>query len=272
MSMTDPEGTTTVPPTTIPGSEAFGTGTPFTPVPVNDDKRYSTAIGVEGRRVTNVATGETTYEGYRAPSATQKIASNIQTPYVPNLPERTVEPRYFVEDLDGLSGFSRPTIASWQMRLNASGLLGNNFSLGVVDNQTRSAYGEVLAVANREGVTAETALNLIQQQAVKLKSGSGVTRYKMSNPADIKAVINQSAQALLGRTLDDGQLDAMVRAFQQQEVAAQRAYQAGGTVTDAPSAQQFAATRIEKDFGDEVDTRRLDAVFGAINQALMGGK
>lgn len=278
MSMTGPEDTTTTTtpgatPTTIPGQGAFGGQLPaFTPVTVADDKKYSSAIGVEGRRVTNVATGETTYEGYTAPSVQQRIASNLPTPYVPNLPQRTVEPRYFVEDLDGLSGFSRPTIASWQMRLNASGLLGNNFSLGVVDNQTRSAYGEVLAVANREGVDAETALNLVQQQAVKLKSGGGVTRYKVSNPADIKAVINQSAQTLLGRSLDDKQLDAMVRAFQQQEVTAQKAYQAGGVATEAPSVQQFATKRIEKDFGEQVDTRRLNSVFGAVHKLLMGGK
>jgi len=275
MSMTGPEDTTTTTPgatpTTIPGQGAFPQLPAFTPVTVTDDKRYSSAIGVEGRRVTNVATGEITYEGTRIPTATQRIASSLPTPYVPSLESRTAEPKYFQEDLDNLSGFSRPTIASWQMRMNAAGLLGNSFALGVVDNQTRSAYAEVLGVANKELLTAEEALALIQQQAVKLKSG-GVTRYKISNPADIKAVINQSAQTLLGRSLDDKQLDAMVRAFQQQEVTAQKAYQAGGVATEAPSVQQFATKRIEKDFGEQVDTRRLNSVFGAVHKLLMGGK
>lgn len=276
MSDTGQSTPTTVPgtSTTVPGQGAFGGQIPgYVPSgTTQEEKRYSSAIGVEGRRITDVKTGKTTYEGTLLPSQTQRIASALPTPYVPNLPTRTVEPTYFQQDLDNLSSFSRQTIASWQVRMNAAGLLGNEFALGVVDNQTRSAYGEVLAVANRETVTAEQALGLIQQQHLKIKTGTGVKRYRISNPADIKAVINQSAKTLLGRSLDDNQLDAMVKAFQAQEVSAQKQYEAGGVAVEAPSVQQFAQKSIEKDFGKQVDTRKLNSVFGAVHNMLIGGK
>ena len=51
----------------------------------------------------------------------------------------------------------------------------------------------------------------------------------------------------------------------------QKKYQAGGAVTDAPSAQQFIQSKIQQDFGEEVSTRKLDQLFQGVDQAL-GGK
>lgn len=262
-------------PTTTPGVEeqpatsGLGGGG-FTPMGVvSDGKKYEGAIGVEGQRVTDIKTGTRTYEGYMAPSQQARIASGLGVPFVPNLPK--IEPKYFSEDIDKLGSSSRGYIAQWQMKMNQAGLLGNEFTMGVADNTTLSAYREVLAVANREGISDAEAIQLIAQRKVNLKGGS-VPKYRLTNEADIQAVVDAVAQQLLGRTLDEGQAARIARAFQQEELAAQKAYARGGAVEEAPTAQQFVTSAIEKDFGDQVDTRKLNGIFGALDTMLKAGK
>lgn len=271
MSDTGPSTPTTTPGTQQPepATGALG-GSGFTPMGViSGGKKYEGAIGVEGQRVTDIEAGTRTYEGYMAPSPQTRMASGLGIPFVPNLPK--IEPKYFAEDVDKLGTMSRGYIAQWQMKMNQAGLLGNEFTMGVADNSTLSAYREVLGIANREGITDAEALSLVAQRKVKL-GGGAVTRYRLTNEADIKAVVDNVAQSLLGRSLDDGQAERIARAFQQEEMSAQKAYAAGGMVQEAPSAQQFVTSAIEKDFGEQVDTRKLNNIFGAVDTMLKAGK
>jgi len=247
-----------------------------TGAPGSDGKIYESPIGVSGSRVTPVdksgqPSGETTYKGYMAPGPVARTfdtyGRGLSTPFIPNMPK--VEPRYYSEDLDALGSRSRGMIASWQSRLNAAGLLSDNYALGVFDNQTRNSYSEVLAIANREGVTDEEALAMVMQR--QTTGGGSVQRYRLTNPTDIKVAIRAIAQDALGRGLDDGDVNRLVKLFQQEELSAQKKYQAGGAVTDAPSAQQFIQSKIQQDFGAEASTRKLDKLFQGIDQAL-GGK
>ena len=270
------------PETTIPGA-GMPAPTPdpsggFVPIgpPGADGNLYESAIGVEGTKVTPVDSagkviGGTTYKGYMAPGpvarAFETYGRSVVPPFVPAMPK--VEPRYFTSDLDALGSSSRGKIASWQSRLNAAGLLSNTFVLGSVDNETRSAYSQVLAIANREGVTDEEALAMVMQR--RTTGGGSVQRYRLTNPTDIKVAIRAIAQDALGRGLDDGDVNRLVKLFQQEELSAQKKYQAGGVVTDAPSAQQFVQSKIQQDFGEEVSTRKLDQLFQGVDQAL-GGK
>lgn len=272
MSETGP--TTTTPPTTttIPVGTAELGGITYTPTgAISGGKKYEGAIGVEGQRVTDIKTGARTYEGYMAPSQSARMNEQlgISQALLPQIPK--IEPRYFAEDVDKLGAMSRGFIAGWQMRMNQAGLLGNEFTLGVADNSTLSAYREVLGVANREGISDSEAIQLIAQRKVDLKGGS-VPKYRLTNQADIQAVVDAVAQQLLGRTLDEGQAARIARAFQQEEIAAQKAYARGGVVEEAPTAQQFVTSAIEKDFGDQVDTRKLNGIFGALDTMLKAGK
>lgn len=104
--------------------------------------------------------------------------------------------------------------------------------------------------------------------------GTKLPAYQVTNPADLKAVFKKTAESMLGRTLGDGDLNKMVSAFQQQEAQYQKAAYAGGgkIVQQAPNAQTFATTSLEKDFGTEVDTQKMDNIFSSLNDALMKGK
>ena len=94
----------------------------------------------------------------------------------------------------------------------------------------------------------------------------------MSNPDDLKAVFKKAAQEMLGRNLQDGDLNSLVQAFQQQEVAYQKKAALGGEVTTTPTPATFAARNIEKDFGKEVNLQKMENIYKSNEQALTGGQ
>ena len=67
-------------------------------------------------------------------------------------------------------------------------------------------------------------------------------------------------------------MNRLVESYQAQQLQYQRQVSSGGTTVQAPNAQTFATTSIEKDFGDEVNTQKLDGIFSAIDEALSGGQ
>ena len=99
-----------------------------------------------------------------------------------------------------------------------------------------------------------------------------MSSYQVSNPDDLKAVFRKAAQELLGRNLQDGDLNKLVETFQMQEKQYQQKAAGGGVAVQAPSATTFATQAIEQDFGAEVNTQKMDNIFGAIDQALSGGQ
>lgn len=118
------------------------------------------------------------------------------------------------------------------------------------------------------------ALDVLAKNPVTTTTGRGggaTYTYRKSASDDLKSVFQQVAQRSLGRDLDEGTVNRMVEAFQQQEVQYQRQATRGGVVTQAPTAETFAQNKIQNDFGTEVDTRKLDNIFGAIDAAMMSG-
>ena len=96
--------------------------------------------------------------------------------------------------------------------------------------------------------------------------------YQMTSPTDLKAVFKKAAQDAIGRNLGEGDLNRLVEFFQSQQVTYQKQAAIGGPVVAPPSAETFATRSLEKDFGQEVNTQKLDGIFGAIDQALTGGQ
>lgn len=223
------------------------------------------AIGVEGTQILDPMTGrQTGYFGFTTPRRVtpQGFGATKET-FTQDRP-----PKYFSGDEDLIIGQSRENIAVIQALMNRGGLLGRKYNPGIVDDQTRSAFRELLGISNREGSNWEETLGTLNELA-KEQVGELPT-YQLSNPDDLKAVFRKTAQEMLGRNLQDGELNRLVETFQAQEKQAQQKAQFGGVVTQPPSAQAFAARNIEQDFGTEVDTRKMDAIFSAVDSALSG--
>lgn len=222
------------------------------------------AIGVKGTQVIDPTTGKPTgYFGY----TTQEMLPRTSG-WEPGGQVVTNNPRYFSGDEDTINSFSKEDIAVVQAQMKSNGFLSGVYTPGIVDNKTRAGFRNLLGVANRMGSDWQTALGSVSQarKEAGIQAG-GLRTYTVDNPEDLKAVFRKAAQDMLGRNLQDGDLNALVQSFQQQQAQYQRQAQTvGGVVTQAPSAQAFAESQIQKDFGKEVDTRKIDRLFSVFDK------
>jgi hypothetical protein len=90
------------------------------------------------------------------------------------------------------------------------------------------------------GITAERALEEIKRGEPVKTGGTGVRRYRVSSPEDLKVVAKRMAQETIGRSFTEDEANQFVAAYQQRELQAQQQYFAGGVSTEAPSADVFA--------------------------------
>lgn len=221
------------------------------------------AIGVEGTQILDPLTGKQTgYYGFK---------SWVDVPYGrQEYPKATeIQPRYFSGDEDMLNAMSSEQVAEIQYNMYLAGQLGKNYSPGVIDSQTRSAFRDVLGVANRESTDWVTAIRALKEAQ---PSGGDLPTYRLSNPEDLKVVFKRSAQEMLGRTLSDSDMEDLVNTFQQRELRFQKQAQAGGVVTQGPEAQTFAQKQLTSKFGEEVNVRNMQDIFAGIDEALSRGR
>lgn len=225
------------------------------------------AIGVQGTQTLDPLTGKPTgYFGFQTKETLPQLGG-----FEPAGQTLTYQPKYFSGDEDAINSYSKETIAELQYNLSKNGLMGRKYTPGVVDNQTRSGFKELLGISNRQGTDWINALSSVSQAGAS--TGTKLPAYQLTNPEDLKAVFRKAAQDSLGRNLQDGDINRLVETYQAQEAQYQKQVSTvGGVVTQAPSAQAFAQSAINKDFGTEVNTRKLSDIFGAIDANLSKGK
>lgn len=223
------------------------------------------AIGVRGTQTLDPLTGKPTgYFGFKSQETLPGVSGSADEIV-------SSRPRYFSGDEDAINSYSKETIAQLQYNLSRNGLMGRKYTPGIVDNQTRSGFKELLGISNRQGTDWVKALGSVSQAGVS--TGTKLPAYQLTNPEDLKAVFRKAAQDSLGRNLQDGDINRLVETYQAQEAKYQKQVSTvGGVVTQAPSAQAFAQSAINKDFGTEVNTRKLSDIFGAIDANLSKGK
>ena len=247
-------------------NQAKGGG--FTSLPAGSVSPSSrSAIGVQGTQTLDPLTGKPTgYFGFQTKETLPQLGG-----FEPAGQTVANQPKYFSGDEDAINSYSKETIAQLQYNLSKNGLMGRKYTPGIVDNQTRSGFKELLGISNRQGTDWVNALGSVSQAGVS--TGTKLPAYQLTNPEDLKAVFRKAAQDSLGRNLQDGDINRLVETYQAQEAQYQKQVSTvGGVVTQAPSAQAFAQSAINKDFGTEVNTRKLSDIFGAIDANLRKGK
>lgn len=123
--------------------------------------------------------------------------------------------------------------------LEAKGFYGSAGRSGEPGDDLR-AIDQWLSESNLAGYTKERYLDELLKNPDRIRKTGGARRYQVSNPDDLKAVFKRVAQETIGRNFSDTEAMQAVSAYQQQELAAQRAAVGGGTITQAPSADVFA--------------------------------
>jgi len=106
-----------------------------------------------------------------------------------------------------------------------------------------NGIGQWLQASNYTGLEKENFLNSHIAGGPKINRGSGgsTPSYVISNPEELKVIAKKVSQETLGRELNDEDIDRFVKAYQSQELQAQKA---SGVVTRVAgsdvAAQQFA--------------------------------
>ena len=155
------------------------------------------------------------------------------------------------------ASMSPESIVGLQQQLVDAGLLRGTFRVGVWDSASTSAYRSLLSYANQLGTTDAFALERWVSTGMGEYDPTPTERApfvaEVSHPDDVKAALRDTFREKVGfGKIDEDRLDAMVRAWQGEEVGAQRAEYdmaanpAGGTVTAPREFSVFAEEQARK--------------------------
>lgn len=159
---------------------------------------------------------------------------------------KQVPAQYFSGDEFAPASWPPEQISAYQAQLVKAGLLrAGSYQAGVWDSQTVSAYTQLLGGANAAGMTKEDMLaRWSQQAATSPGAGAGPLTVRLSNPEDLAAVFRKAVVDTLGEGWDSGKINQMVQSYQAIQASTQTQDHnlalSGGTVTGAPSPQEFA--------------------------------
>lgn len=96
--------------------------------------------------------------------------------------------------------------------------------------------------ANIFGISIDRAVNEIRANIPQQGGGggAGATRYRVSNPDDVKGVARQVSRDTIGREFTPEELDRFASSFRQQELQYQQAARNATVAVENPSAQTAA--------------------------------
>lgn len=170
------------------------------------------------------------------------------------------------DDLEGL-----------QAALDAAGLMPDDYFLGQPDSATAKAVRALMEIANASGLTWEEVL---RDRAGKGSMAGGEERAPLrvvlTNPDDIRAVLQAGMQQVYGKYMDEGDVQKFIASYHQQEAAMQTAAynmaESGGTQTAAPASsgginEAFRRQFVEDNFdeaGAAVFTSNLDLFLDSL--------
>jgi hypothetical protein len=258
---------TTVPPSGssgIGGSNTVWTGVAGTAgQPADLSQSYAQgAIGVAGQRRLQIL--QKTGGGFETkplPGSYSGFQPRVQgTPYGA-MPANV---RYFDGDEFEIANFKPEEIATIQQRMNKAGILGKKYRIGLADEETIAAFRKVLGQANTNGTNWTSALGTLVSTP---QQGTGLP-YRVSNPDDIRKVIQQTAGTVLGRSADAALVDRLVKSYQQLQIQEQQGnITSAGAQSQAPELRVFAEQQLREKSGADADAFR----FAQAAKTVLGG-
>lgn len=181
-------------------------------------------------------------------------------------PDGTTKNMYGPDDVQGiLRGMP------YEMRRQVATVMKN---LGVYGNSSPSAnidqlvdfnaFARVLYTANQEGVSWDSALDIIATRLQQLPQSGRTKVYKSTSIADLKRAIQDQASKLMGRGLTQEELMPLAQRIQKQEIATARRADQKGATEEAPQTSTLVEQGVTKNFQTEIDTERFAAFMGSI--------
>jgi hypothetical protein len=180
-----------------------------------------------------------------------------------------VRPQYFQGDEQDIATWDTETISNMQTKLAAGGYFsGSSYQPGIVRKSTIDAYQRLLEDANMSFITSEQALERSKKVPYSGTGGNGLSKYQMTSSMDLQSVFDKVSQSVVGRTLDQQELDKLVKTYQGVQVAGQKSQ--AGVVEQVPTAQVFAQKKIETNNQDEADAYQFTQ-YAQVLERMLGG-
>jgi len=180
---------------------------------------------------------------------------------------QVLQPQYFEGDEYDIATLDQEAVIGLQKRLKQGGyFLGETYSSGIVRESTILAYKRALVDANLGFMSLDQALERSATNPYSSGTGS-LQKYKVTSSADLQNVFDKTSQNVLGRTLDQEQLNNLVKTYQSTELGSLKSQ--AGVSAQAPSAQAFGETRIEQTNQDESDAYKF-AQYAQVFEKLLG--
>lgn len=288
---TSTPSTTTIPPTTTTQSPVT-TVPPTTTSTTMPAKKQSTTTTQPPVSPDSTIPGETPIGGLGISSPTSSglaggVTKNYKPPTNAQLKDTANPYTYTNEDWQLLITMPQTDVVAIQQNLMKAfpgfkpTSLGNRYDPKTI-KYFKSALGRINQFSadpedpfGVRGKTTVEAIKAIAKNPMALTGATGTSlpTYRLTSPTDLKAVFKKASEEMLGRSLGEGDLNRLIQAYQTSETQYQKAAStAGATAVQAPSPTTFAMDKIQKDFGDEVDTNKMDNIFSAVDKALSGGQ
>lgn len=180
------------------------------------------------------------------------------------------------------SFFERGELGALKQRLiNVDFITDDNKirDMNAPDNETVTALSNLVAIAQRSGVTWEQELERLENDQDYLGRvadnrrgrGSGaVTTYRLPSDDDLTAVFKAVSRSTIGRELPTESYRSMIDAYKPLLLKYQQQQLGGGVVTEPPAAETFAETQIGGQYRDEEFTYGLGKQLNNFMQILGG--
>ena len=181
---------------------------------------------------------------------------------------------YTTKDWQILLSMSKDDVISVQQQLMKAYPGFKPRSLGdKTDPKTITYFKYALGRINQEsaiqGQEILTALPWMIANPLPISSTSGLSAFKLTNPIDLKTIFNKTAPTVVGRQLDDADLNKLVSAYQTLELDYQKGKAAkAGTVVMAPDASAFAAKKILQQNPTEASATSHADYIGALSKMM----
>lgn len=217
-------------------------------------------------------------KGYTRPGAQMRRVAGIANVAMP----ANVAPLYAEGAQYDPGSLSATTIAKMQKALLEAGLYSSSakFRLGVWDEETVKAYKKVLAFANQQGATWQSALQQLRSaprlddegNAVGSDGGGGGAElpvFRVSNPDDLREDLRLLGRTKRGRYVDEGFVERVVANYMAEEERAQRAMAdaaPGSTVQEPRDWESFMEQSLRENYGGEIAAQEEGQLgMGAMN-------
>lgn len=153
------------------------------------------------------------------------------------------------------SGYTADRIAQIQVNMEKAGILSQNYSLGIWDQPTQSAYKYLLGAANGAGESAEQTLSRMLA-TVAAGGGPDISDslpplvIRQSDPQTLGNIFRRAVIDLAGVGWTQAQIQSAVTAYQaleaqrQSEMYSAQYLQGGGTVQELPSPEEFIENKV----------------------------